>query len=57
MKAWRDYSEFLTEVSRNKIEDEEFERLESRYIYDINRTWATVLQIGRGYGADSPYIY
>ena len=57
MKAWRDYSEFLTDVSRNKIEDEEFDRLESRYIYDINKTWATVLKIGRGYGADSPYIY
>ena len=57
MKAWRDYSEFLTDVSRNKIEDAEFERLESRYIYDINKTWATVLKIGRGYGTDSPYIY
>ena len=57
MKAWRDYSEFLTDVSRNKIEDDEFERLEIQYIYDINKTWATVLKIGRGYGAESPYIY
>ncbi|MGI9055554.1 MAG: hypothetical protein ACR2F2_07100 [Pyrinomonadaceae bacterium] len=57
MKAWRDYSEFLNDSSRKKIEDEEFDRLEIRYIYDINKTWATVLKIGRGYGADSPYIY
>jgi hypothetical protein len=57
MKAWRDYSEFLTEVSRTKIDESEFERLEERYIYDINRTWATVLKIGRSYGASSPYIY
>ncbi len=57
MKAWRDYSEFLTDVSRNKIEDDEFERLEVQYIYDINTTWATVLKIGRSYGAESPYIY
>ena len=57
MKAWRDYSEFLTDVSRNKIENDEFERLEIQYIYDINTTWATVLKIGRSYGAESPYIY
>ena len=57
MKAWRDYSEFLTEVSRKKISDSEFEQKEDRMIYDINRTWANVLSIGRSYGADSPYIY
>lgn len=57
MKAWRVYSEFLNEVSQNKMDDDEFDRLETRYIRDINKTWATVLKIGRGYGADSPYIY
>ena len=57
MSAWRDYADFLQEVSKDKIEDDKFERLEDRYIYDINRTWATVLKVGRGYGADSPYIY
>lgn len=57
MNAWHDYSEFLKDVSRNKIEDDEFDRLESQYIYDINKTWASVLKIGRGYGAESPYVY
>ncbi|CAN5675301.1 hypothetical protein BH20ACI4_BH20ACI4_19430 [soil metagenome] len=57
MKAWSDYSEFLTEVSREKISESEFEQKENKYIYDINRTWGAVLKIGRGYGADSPYIY
>lgn len=57
MKAWSDYSDFLNEVSRKKIDDGEFEQKEDLYIYDINQTWAAVLKIGRGYGADSPYIY
>jgi hypothetical protein len=57
MKAWSDYSDFLNKVSRKKISDSEFEQKEDKYIYDINRTWATVLSIGRSYGADSPYIY
>lgn len=57
MTAWRNYSEFLNDVSQKKIADDEFDRIETRYIYDINKTWATVLKIGRSYGADSPYIY
>lgn len=57
MKAWSDYSEFLNEVSQRKIDEGEFEQKEERYIYDINRTWAKVLKIGRSYGANSPYIY
>lgn len=57
MQAWRDYSDFLTEVSQNKIQDAKFERLEDRYIREINKTWATVLKIGRGYGARVPYGY
>ncbi len=57
MKAWRVYSEFLTKVSQTKIEDDKFENLESEYVYDINKTWAKVLKIGRGYGAESQYIY
>ncbi len=57
MTAWHDYSEFLNDVSQKKIADDEFDRLETRYIYDINKTWTTVSKIGRSYGADSPYIY
>lgn len=57
MQAWRDYSDFLNEVSENKIEDEAFDRLEDIYTYKINKTWAAVLKIGRGYGASSPYVY
>lgn len=57
MSAWRDYSDFLNEVSENKIADEKFDRLEDKYIRDINKTWAAVLKIGRGYGASSPYVY
>ncbi len=57
MRAWRDYSEFLNEVSQNKIDESEFEQKEDLYIYDINRTWGVVLKIGRSYGANSPYIY
>lgn len=57
MQAWRDYSDFLNEVSRKKISESEFEQQEDRLIYDINRTWAIVLKTGRGYGADSPYLY
>lgn len=57
MQAWRDYSDFLGKVSQTKIEDEKFERLEDRYIRKINSTWATVLKIGRGYGAQVPYGY
>ena len=57
MQAWRDYSDFLTEVSRNKIEAEKFDRLEYKYIREINSTWATVLKIGRNYGARVPYGY
>lgn len=60
MKAWRDYSDFLNEVSRKKIDDSEFEQKEFELIdgvNGINQTWAKVLKIGRSYGASSPYIY
>lgn len=57
MQAWRDYSNFLNEVSENKIADESFRRLEDKYTRNINKTWAKVLKIGRGYGASSPYVY
>ena len=57
MQARRDYSNFLNEVSENKIKDESFRRLEDKYITNINKTWAAVLKIGRGYGASSPYVY
>jgi hypothetical protein len=57
MKAWREYSLFLDDVSRRKIDEVEFEQKQARNIYDIDRTWAAVLKIGRSYGATSPYIY
>lgn len=60
MKAWRDYSDFLNDVSRKKISDSEFEQKEDQLIHGtngVNQTWAKVLKIGRGYGADSPYLY
>ena len=57
MQAWRDYSNFLNEVSRSKIDDEKFDRLESRYVRDVNKTWTKVLKVGGTYGASVPYGY
>jgi len=57
MQAWRTYSEFLTEVSQNKIENAEFRRLENRYIDEINDSYDDVLKIAKTYGVNNAHVY
>lgn len=56
-QAWRDYSNFLNEVSRNKIEKVEFTRLENRHLREINSSYEDVLKIAKTYGVNNPYVY
>lgn len=57
MQAWRNYSDFLNEVSRNKIEKTEFNRLENRYLKEINSSYNDVLKLAKTYGVNNPYVY
>jgi hypothetical protein len=57
MQAWRDYSNFLNEVSQNKIEDAEFSRLENRYLREINDSYDDVLKFAKTYGVNNEYVY
>lgn len=57
MQAWRDYSEFLNEVSQNKIENEEFKKRDARYGYEIDKTYADVLKLAKKYGVNNAYVY
>lgn len=56
MKAWRDYADFLNEVTnspeRKTNSQESLRESETRFNAEINRTWYEVLRIGRSYGAN-----
>ena len=56
MKAWRDYSDFLSELknnpARNKVAKKDFDALESSHNNEINRTWFEVLRVADTYGAE-----
>ena len=53
--AWQDYSEFLNEkknLSRTRLNEENFAEFQNPYDVEINQTWEEVLRLGRNYGAD-----
>ncbi len=56
MKAWRNYSHFLMQVSaskmRNNVGDSDLISLRNSYSSAITATWAKVLRAGSSYGAD-----
>lgn len=55
INAWRDYSEFLTEIKESSVDDKTSRKRylasENRYNIEINRTWDEVLQIAENHGA------
>lgn len=57
LQAWRDYSEFLKEVSQNKIDNEEFKNLDARHGYEIDKTYIDVLKLAKTYGVNNAYVY
>ena len=56
MQAWGEYSEFLdrmkTASNRKGLSEEELEEIDNFHNREIRRTWQTVLQTGRSYGAN-----
>lgn len=56
MKAWREYSDFLNRMkdssNRKGWSDAELKEVDDFHSREVDRTWQTVLESGRSYGAN-----
>lgn len=52
MKAWSDYSNFLSKAEKAAMNTGDINRLETEYIREVDSSWFRVLRVARTYGAD-----